>query len=73
MSQLEGASVLITGGTGSLGKSPHRRNPERLFERDLNDELVDLYQTLELRESGFVYHRGLFPREYSTWFLLGKV
>jgi len=51
---------------------PYRGNSERLFKRDFPGELMDLYPTLKLRETGFVYHRGPFPQDDITWFLLEK-
>jgi spore coat polysaccharide biosynthesis protein SpsF len=59
----------------------YSRNPEMveyrgrkdvLFKRDFAGELLSLYSNLRLVTYGFEYHRGLFPQDDITWFLLRK-
>ena len=45
---------------------------ERLFRRDFAGELLDSYQDLRLVDSGFAYHRGPFPQDDLTWFVMEK-
>jgi pseudaminic acid biosynthesis-associated methylase len=45
---------------------------DRLFRRDFAGELLDHYPDLKLADSGFAYHRGPFPQDDLTWFLLEK-
>jgi spore coat polysaccharide biosynthesis protein SpsF len=45
---------------------------ERLFRRDFAGELLDAFADLRLVDSGFAYHRGPFPQDDLTWFLLEK-
>lgn len=46
---------------------------DRLFRRDFAGELLDEFSDLRLVRSGFAYHRGVFPQDDLTWFLLEKV
>lgn len=45
---------------------------ERLFRRDFAGDLLDRFDDLRLVDSGFAYHRGSFPQDDLTWFLLEK-
>ena len=51
---------------------PYRGNFDKLFKRDFAGEFMDLYPDLILRDYGFAYHRGAFPQDDITWFLLEK-
>lgn len=46
---------------------------EKLFRRDFAGEMLDTFPDLRLVRSGFAYHRGAFPQDDLTWFLLEKV
>lgn len=50
----------------------YRGHSERLFKRDFAGEILDRYPDLRLVDYGFVYHRGSFPQDDVTWFLLEK-
>ena len=58
--------------------SPHpvsisyRGNDDRLFKRDFAGEFLDLFPDVKLRDYGFAYHRGTYPQDDITWFLLEK-
>lgn len=43
-----------------------------LFKRDFAGEMLDRFEDLCLVDYGFVYHRGRFPQDDVTWFLLEK-
>lgn len=45
---------------------------ERLFKRDFAGEMLDRFVDLRLVDSGFAYHRGPFPQDDLTWFVLEK-
>ncbi len=45
---------------------------ERLFRRDFAGEMLDRYPNLRLLRTGFAYHRGPFPQDDLTWFLMEK-
>ena len=51
----------------------YRGEQDRLFRRDFAGELLDRHADLRLIDSGFAYHRGPFPQDDLTWFLLEKV
>lgn len=50
----------------------YRGHEGRLFKRDFAGELLDRYDDLQLVDYGFAYHRGPFPQDDVTWFLLEK-
>ena len=52
---------------------PYRGNSDRLFKRDFAGEFLDLFPDVVLRDYGFAYHRGTYPQDDITWFLLEKV
>ncbi len=45
---------------------------QRLFRRDFAGEMLDRYPDLRLVRTGFAYHRGPFPQDDLTWFLMEK-
>jgi pseudaminic acid biosynthesis-associated methylase len=51
---------------------PYRGHSNRLFKRDFAGELLDRYTDLHLVDYGFAYHRGPFPQDDLTWFLLER-
>ena len=51
---------------------PYRGHANRLFKRDFAGEMLDRYSDLHLVDYGFAYHRGLFPQDDLTWFLLER-
>ncbi len=50
----------------------YRDQDAALWKRDFAGEMLDLYPTLRLVDYGFAYHRGVFPQDDLTWFLLEK-
>lgn len=50
----------------------YRGNIDRLFKRDFAGEFLDMFPEVTLRDYGFVYHRGTYPQDDITWFLLEK-
>ncbi len=51
----------------------YRGHSDRLFKRDFCGEFLDLYESLQLLDYGFCYHRDpKFPQDDVTWFLLEK-
>jgi pseudaminic acid biosynthesis-associated methylase len=50
----------------------YRGNIDRLFKRDFAGEFLDMFPDVTLRDYGFVYHRGTYPQDDITWFLLEK-
>lgn len=50
----------------------YRGHDDRLFKRDFAGELLDKFKDVELVDYGFCYHRGAFPQDDITWFLLEK-
>jgi pseudaminic acid biosynthesis-associated methylase len=50
----------------------YRGFKNRLFKRDFAGEILDLFPDLKLVNYGFSYHRGQFPQDDTTWFLLEK-
>lgn len=50
----------------------YRGEADRLFRRDFAGELMDAHPDVELLRTGFAYHRGPFPQDDLTWFLMEK-
>lgn len=50
----------------------YRGHEGKLFKRDFAGEMLDLFPGLSLVSYGFSYHRGKFPQDDSTWFLMEK-
>ncbi|MEQ1883141.1 MAG: pseudaminic acid biosynthesis-associated methylase [Burkholderiales bacterium] len=50
----------------------YRGHSNRLFKRDFAGEMLDRYSDLHLVDCGFAYHRGPFPQDDLTWFLLER-
>ena len=50
---------------------PYRGHKGRLWKRDFAGEMLDSFN-LRLVDYGFVYHRGVFPQDDMTWFLMEK-
>ena len=51
----------------------YRGHQNKLFKRDFAGELLDNFSgKLNLVDYGFRYHRGSFPQDDLTWFLLEK-
>lgn len=50
---------------------PYRGNSGKLWKADFAGELMDRYP-LRLIDYGFIYHRGPFPQDDVTWFLMEK-
>ena len=50
----------------------YRGQPNLLFKRDFAGELLDAFPDLKLHSYGFAYHRGAFPQDDITWFVLEK-
>lgn len=51
----------------------YRGHRDVLFKRDFAGEMLDRFEALSLVDYGFAYHRGRFPQDDVTWFLLEKV
>lgn len=51
---------------------PYRGHADRLFKRDFAGEMLDMFPDLVLQDYGFAYHRGIYPQDDITWFLLEK-
>ena len=51
----------------------YRGHKNKLFKRDFAGEMLDFYPDLRLVDCGFSYHRGTFPQDDISWFLLRKV
>lgn len=51
---------------------PYRGHRDRLFKRDFAGEILDQHSSLELVATGFAYHRGPFPQDDLTWFVLRR-
>jgi len=51
---------------------PYRGVEDRLFKRDFAGEMIALFPDLKLHDYGFRYHRGMFPQDDISWFLLRK-
>lgn len=43
-----------------------------LWKRDFAGEMMDAFPDLQLVDYGFAYHRGPFPQDDLTWFLMEK-
>jgi pseudaminic acid biosynthesis-associated methylase len=52
---------------------PYRGHSDRLFKRDFAGEMLDLFPDLVLHDYGFSYHRGIYPQDDISWFLLEKM
>jgi spore coat polysaccharide biosynthesis protein SpsF len=50
----------------------YRGHKNKLFKRDFAGEILDRYPDLRLIDYGFCYHKGSFPQDDITWFLLKK-
>jgi pseudaminic acid biosynthesis-associated methylase len=50
----------------------YRGHGSKLFKRDFASEIQSMYPDLQLVKYGFRYHRGAFPQDDVTWFLLMK-
>lgn len=50
----------------------YRGQPDLLFKRDFAGEMLDAFSDLKLHSYGFAYHRGAFPQDDITWFVLEK-
>jgi spore coat polysaccharide biosynthesis protein SpsF len=50
----------------------YRGHEDRLFKRDFAGEMLDRFSDLRLVDYGFAYHRGPFPQDDTTWFLMEK-
>ncbi len=50
----------------------YRGYENKLFKRDFAGEILDKFSDLRLIDYGFCYHRGTFPQDDITWFLLEK-
>lgn len=51
---------------------PYRGHEDRLFKRDFAGEMMEMYRDLRLVDYGFAYHKGKFPQDDITWFLMEK-
>jgi pseudaminic acid biosynthesis-associated methylase len=50
----------------------YRGYEDRLFKRDFAGEILEKYKDLTLVDYGFSYHKGKFPQDDITWFLMEK-
>jgi spore coat polysaccharide biosynthesis protein SpsF len=50
----------------------YRGHSDKLFKRDFAGEVMDRFPEMKLKDYGFLYHRGIFPQDDITWFLLEK-
>lgn len=50
----------------------YRGHEDRLFKRDFAGEMLEKYKDLTLVDYGFAYHKGKFPQDDITWFLMEK-
>lgn len=50
----------------------YRGHSDKLFKRDFAGEILDKYPEIKLKSYGFRYHRGVFPQDDITWFLLER-
>ena len=50
----------------------YRGHKDKLFKRDFAGEIMDKYPDLRLIDYGFSYHKGTFPQDDISWFLLEK-
>ena len=51
----------------------YRGHKDKLFKRDFAGEMLDQYPDLHLVDCGFSYHRGSFPQDDISWFLMQKI
>ena len=51
---------------------PYRNHTDRMFKRDFAGEFLDAYPDFTLLDYGFRYHRGTFPADDITWFLMER-
>lgn len=50
----------------------YRGESDKLWRNDFAGTLMERYPDLQLLRTGFAYHRGQFPQDDLTWFLLEK-
>jgi pseudaminic acid biosynthesis-associated methylase len=50
----------------------YRGHKDKLFKRDFAGEMMEQYPDLQLIDYGFCYHKGTFPQDDISWFLLYK-
>lgn len=50
----------------------YRGHGGKLYKRDFAGEFLDAHREFELVATGFAYHRGLFPQDDLTWFVLRR-
>lgn len=50
----------------------YRGHEDRLFKRDFAGDILEKYKDLTLVDYGFSYHKGKFPQDDITWFLMEK-
>lgn len=51
----------------------YRGHANKLFKRDFAGEFLDAFSNYELVKTGFAYHRGKFPQDDLTWFLMRRL
>ena len=51
----------------------YRGHKNKLFKRDFAGEFLDMFPDFELIKTGFAYHRGKYPQDDLTWFLMKKI
>ena len=51
----------------------YRGETDRLFKRDFAGDMLDKFPNLKLIDYGFCYHKGPFPQDDITWFLMEKM
>lgn len=50
----------------------YRGKKDLLFKRDFAGEILDGFSEMKLHSYGFSYHRGAFPQDDISWFVLTK-
>jgi pseudaminic acid biosynthesis-associated methylase len=50
----------------------YRGQADRLFKRDFAGEFLEIYSAFQLRASGFLSARGVFPQDDINWYLLER-
>lgn len=50
----------------------YRGHTNKLFKRDFAGEIMERFPGLKLHSCGFSYHKGNFPQDDISWFLLKK-